>query len=132
MGLRAHSALRQLQRKRGEQGEGCSAPGLYLILNPPSFSLSPSLLKSPSCYLGAFKEVISEPADAVVHSLKQMNSIAEGALLTGSASAGSQSLLASKADLQSLGNAAEIFALTTPKECMVLWEKDVLGQVCFV
>lgn len=74
--------------------------------------------------------MISEPADAAVHSLKQMNSVPEGALLTGSASAGSQSLLPSKADLQSLGTAAEIFALTTPKVSMVLWEKNVLGQVC--
>lgn len=64
--------------------------------------------------------MISEPADAAVHSLKQMNSIPEGALLTGSVSAASQPLLArsllpSKADLQSLGTAAEIFALTTTK-----------------
>lgn len=58
--------------------------------------------------------MISEPADAAVCSLKQMNSIPEGALLAGSASAGSQSLLAcsllpSKADLYSLGTAAETF-----------------------
>lgn len=77
--------------------------------------------------------MISELADAAVRSLKQMNSIPEGALLAGSASAGSQPLLAcsllpSRADLQSLGTAAEIFALTTPK--VVLWEKDILGQFC--
>lgn len=79
--------------------------------------------------------MISEPADAAVRSLKQMNSIPEGALLAGSASAGSQplldcSLLLSKAHLQSLGTAAEIFALTTLKVSMVLWEKDILGQFC--
>lgn len=81
--------------------------------------------------------MISEPADAAVRSVKQMNSIPEGALLTGSASAGSQSLLAysllpSKADLQSLGTAAEILALTTTKVSVVLWEKDILGQVLFL
>lgn len=79
--------------------------------------------------------MISEPADAAVRSLKQMNSIPEGALLAGSASAVSQvpagfSLLPSKADLQSLGTAAEIFALTTTKVSVVLWEKDILGQFC--
>lgn len=29
-----------------------------------------------------------------------------------------------------MGTAAEVFALTTPKVSMVLWEKDVLGQFC--
>lgn len=76
--------------------------------------------------------MISECADAAVHSLKQMNSIPEGALLTGSASAGSQSLLASSSQSRPpvFGNCSRNLCFDHPKVSMVLWEKDVLGQVC--
>lgn len=48
-----------------------------------------------------------------------------------------QSLLACflprfKSDLRSLGTAEEIFALTTTKVSVLLWEKDILGQVPLV